>query len=127
MHLGRFDEEARHQLAPFLEIAGFAEIHHVVLDGFPVHDQRVALRLFDAAVQLHAVAAAGPQEQRFRLRDARLEQRFLSFADMDAGYLLVLGLVSKQMRPGSARPAAVVSLKFFGGTLESLLRLGCAR
>ena len=43
MDLGRLDEEARDQLAPFLEVGRLPEIHHVVLDGFPIDDQRICL------------------------------------------------------------------------------------
>ena len=64
VHLGRLDEKAAHQLAPFLEIGRLAEIHHVVFDRFPVHHQRVTLRLLDAAVQFHAMATLGAQKKR---------------------------------------------------------------
>ncbi|MNU10897.1 hypothetical protein D3C72_2583310 [compost metagenome] len=60
----------------------------MVFHGFPIHDQRIALRLFDAAIQLHGMASAGAQEKRLRLGNACFEQRFLSFADQNAGNLL---------------------------------------
>jgi len=47
-----------------------------------------------AAVQFHAMAALGAQKQRLRLGNTGFEQRFLSFADVDAGNLLNHGLVS---------------------------------
>lgn len=66
----------------------------MVFDRFPVHHQRVTLRLLDAAVQFHAMATLGAQKKRLRLSHTGFEQRFLSFADVDAGNLLNHGFVS---------------------------------
>lgn len=75
------------KLAPLLKILGFAEIHHVVLDGFPAHDQSINGRPLDHALQAQAVATLGSLEQRSRFGDCGFEGGFLAGLGFDLGNL----------------------------------------
>src|SRR3712207_2416053 len=76
LDLGRTLEAVPDQAAPLLEIVGSPERDRVILQGLPAHEQPVAARLFDGALQLQAVAALSPPEERLGLGDAGLELRF---------------------------------------------------
>src|SRR5947209_8541617 len=72
-HLRRLRQAMADELAPFLEIAGAAEIDRVVLQRLPSYEQAVAARVFDRAVKLHAAAALGAAKDRRRGLHAGLE------------------------------------------------------
>src|SRR5690349_18907451 len=76
LDLRRVGEAVADQLAPFREIGRAAEIDRVVLDRVPLHEQPVAHRLFDRALQRHAGAAFGTLEQGRRLLHAGFELGF---------------------------------------------------
>src|ERR1043166_65611 len=57
LDLRRLREAMADQLAPFGEVGRPAEIDRVILDRVPPHEQPVARRLLDRALQRHAGAA----------------------------------------------------------------------
>jgi hypothetical protein len=59
---GRSREIVHDQAAPFLEIGGAAKGNGMVLDRFPLHEQAVALRFLDAALEFDTLAALSAQE-----------------------------------------------------------------
>ena len=86
--LGMFDLGRRRkilpdQAAPGGEIFRAAKIHGVVFQRLPLRHQPVTLRLLDRFVQLKALAALGPQEQRTRLGDGRLKILLGAGLDVD--------------------------------------------
>src|SRR5580693_875277 len=72
---GRRLERMPDELAPFLEIRRFAEIHGVVLQRLPFDEEAEPARLLDRALQLHALASLGPLEDRRGLADTGFELR----------------------------------------------------
>src|SRR5439155_20238225 len=72
-HLGdvldvwRRREAMADELAPLLEIGGFAKILGVIFQRLPLHEQPVALRHLVRALQGHEFAALGALENRRRL------------------------------------------------------------
>src|SRR5580658_3960988 len=121
---GRPGEAMADQLAPFLEVVRAAEIHGVVLDRLPLHDQPIAARLLDRAVELEAVAALGTLEERRRLGDIGLE------LGLEAGLHLDLGdLVDHQeaafagcFQSAKLRPSAASVASSFAGLSDGSLK-----
>ncbi len=56
LHLRRVGEEWPDQCAPFAEIFGLAECHHMVLDAVPSDDQAIAGRVLDGSIEPEAPA-----------------------------------------------------------------------
>src|SRR5215470_4431138 len=83
LDLRRLREAMADQLAPFGEVGGAPEVDGVALDRLPLHEQAIAARALDRALQLHPAAALGPAEQRRRLLHPSLELRFHSGLDVD--------------------------------------------
>src|SRR4051812_16005394 len=83
LDMRRLRETMADQLAPFGEIGRAAEIVGVVLDRPPLHEQAVAVRQLDRALELHAGAALCALEKRRRLLHAALEFRFHAGLDVD--------------------------------------------
>src|ERR1700735_3388817 len=81
----RRGEAMADQLAPFLKVGGAAEIDGVGLDRLPFDEQAIARRLFDRALQLHAVAALGALEQWRGVFHAGFELGFHAGLDVDLG------------------------------------------
>src|ERR1700734_1858592 len=73
LDLGRAGEAVADELAPFGEIGRAAEIDGVILHRCPAHEEAIAQRLLDRALELDPTTALGAQEDRHRLGDARLE------------------------------------------------------
>src|SRR5215212_4322999 len=71
------------ELAPFLEVGRAAEVDGVVLERLPAHEQPIAGRLLERALQLHPLAAPRPLEDRSGLGDPLLERRFHARLDLD--------------------------------------------
>src|SRR5690242_11077807 len=57
LHLGRLGEAMADELAPLGEVGRAAEIHGVVLERLPLHEQTIATWALDRALQAHALAA----------------------------------------------------------------------
>src|SRR6187200_586114 len=83
LDLGRRREAMANELAPFLEIRRAAEINGMILHRLPLHEQPVALRLLDRALQFHASAALGALEDRRGGFHAGLELAFHARLDVD--------------------------------------------
>src|SRR4051812_44044556 len=83
LDLRRALEAVTDELAPLLEIRRAAEIDGVVLERLPAHEEPVAGRPLERALQLHALAALRPLEDRRRLGDALLEGGFHPCLDLN--------------------------------------------
>src|SRR5215471_3397269 len=87
LHLRWRGETVANVLTPFGEIRGAAKIDRVVLHRLPFHEQPVARRLLDRALQRQACAALGALEHWRGLCDAGLELRFHAGLYVDLGDL----------------------------------------
>src|SRR5215813_2575208 len=83
LDLGRRGEAVAHQLAPFAEVGGAAEVDGVILDRLPLHEQAIAARLLGRALELHALAALGALKQRCRLAYSGFELVLHARLDVD--------------------------------------------
>src|SRR5579871_540010 len=85
LHGRRLGEAMADELAPLLEVRRGAEVDGVVLQCLPLHEQPVAVRFLDRALELHAMAAFGALEDRSRLLDAVLERVLAARLYVDPG------------------------------------------
>src|SRR5947209_7693448 len=81
--LRRLREAVADQLAPLGEIGRATEVDRVVLDRVPLHEQPVARRHLDRALQRHAGTALGALEQRRGFLHAGLEFGFRAGLHVD--------------------------------------------
>src|SRR3954452_16605341 len=83
LYLGRGLKAVADELAPLLKVGRLTEIHRVVLQRLPLHEQAVAARLLDRTPELQTDAALRTLKQRNRLLHPGLERLFQAGRDLE--------------------------------------------